>query len=76
MADKLRDIDIQFIDTAGNVFLNYNAYWGGETAAAKLTNYLKPEIATVYVGPTTNKLLIDNRIRKDPAGDIELRRIF
>jgi len=55
---------------------NYNAYWGGETAAAKLTNYLKPEIVTVYIGPKANKLLIDNRIRKDPAGDIELRRIF
>ena len=27
----------------------YDAYWGGETAAAKCTNYLKPKVATVYL---------------------------
>jgi hypothetical protein len=54
----------------------YNAYWGGETAAAKLTNYLKPKIATVYVGPKTARLIIDHRIKKDPEGDIELRNTF
>jgi len=55
---------------------DYNAFWGGETAAAKLTKYLKPQVATIYVGPNTGRLLLDNRIKKDPKGDIELRRIF
>jgi hypothetical protein len=27
----------------------FHAYWGGEIAGAKLTNYLRPEVATVYV---------------------------
>ena len=51
-------------------------FGGGETAAAKLTKYLKPQVVTIYVGPNTGRLLLDNRIKKDPKGDIELRRIF
>ena len=49
------------------------ALWGGEVAAAKLTNYLKPQAITVYVDrddPTA--VLIPNRLQKDPQGDVEL----
>lgn len=49
------------------------ALWGGETAAAKLTDYLKPQIITLYVdkeNPTA--VLVPNRLKKDPQGDVEL----
>jgi len=51
-------------------------YWGGEVAAAKLTKYLKPEIITVYTHDTPQKLLIENKLRKEPKGEIEILKAF
>ena len=39
----------------------FHAYWGGEIAGAKLTDYLRPQVATIYV---------------DEAGVAELLRAF
>jgi hypothetical protein len=53
-------------------------YWGGEIAAAKLTQHLKPQMATIYT-PELKALfewLIKNRIRQDPDGNIEIVRKF
>jgi hypothetical protein len=54
-----------------------HANWGGEVAAAKLTDHLNPQEATIYVDkdklPDT---LIQNKLRADPAGDIELLNRF
>jgi hypothetical protein len=49
------------------------AQWGGEVAAAKLTDYLKPQVVTVYVDKDNPAVvLIPNRLKKDPEGDVEL----
>lgn len=49
------------------------ALWGGEPAAAKLTEYLKPEVITVYADKDNPAaVIIPNRLKKDPAGDVEL----
>jgi hypothetical protein len=49
------------------------ALWGGEVAAAKLTDYLKPQTVTVYVDKDNPAaVLIPNRLKKDPEGDVEL----
>ena len=49
------------------------ALWGGEPAAAKLMEFLKPEVFTVYVDKDNlAAVIIPNRLRKDPAGDVEL----
>ena len=49
------------------------ALWGGEVAAAKLTDYLKPQTVTVYVDrDNPAAVLIPNRLKKDPQGDVEL----
>lgn len=55
-----------------------NFYWGGEVAAALLTQQLKPEIITIYKKENTplGKLLPQNRIRKDPEGEIEIVETF
>jgi len=44
----------KFVATDANWWKNieiekYNGYWGGEIAAAKYTNYLKPQVVTVYL---------------------------
>ncbi len=60
---------------------DYNAQWGGEVAADKLTNYLKPNFFTIYLqGKDTKKnmarLVIDNRLIPDPQGNIEILEAF
>jgi len=52
------------------------AYWGGEVAAAKLTNYLKPEQVTIYAQKTLGELLLTNKLKKDPNGDVEILEAF
>ncbi|MFV1985523.1 MAG: type IV toxin-antitoxin system AbiEi family antitoxin [Thiohalomonadales bacterium] len=62
---------------------NYNGYWGGEIAAAKYTDYLKPQVATVYFhNKTITKFLADARLQKatqwqeDKAGKVEIYQAF
>jgi len=51
-------------------------FWGGEVAAAHLTEYLKPQRITIYTNKPIGEFLLRNRIRKDPQGDIEMLRMF
>jgi hypothetical protein len=55
----------------------YQAHWGGEVAANKLTHYLKPQTVTLYMQPdtrdeATNRLVRTHKLRADPRGEIEL----
>ena len=54
----------------------FRACWGGEVAAAKLTKYLKPERVTVYTMGKPAKLLLTNKLKKDPDGDVEILEAF
>lgn len=54
----------------------FKAYWGGEIAATMLTKYLKPQIVTIYTKQPLGKLLLKNKIKKDPNGDIEILKAF
>lgn len=60
----------------------YEAQWGGEVAADKLTGHLKPNTVTVYmrrnahVRQNLTRLVADNRLRADPAGEIEILETF
>ena len=54
----------------------YNALWGGETAAAKVTNYLYPFIHTLYVNEKYGELVLKNRLRKNINGNILLCKKF
>ncbi len=55
---------------------DFNAYWGGEVAAAKITQYLKPQIATIYIRNDTTKLLLQNKLAKKPDGNVEILKAF
>ena len=53
------------------------ALWGGEVAAERLTQYLKPELITIYTtAQQLNQLLLDNRLKVDIAGDVEILARF
>lgn len=55
----------------------FKAQWGGEIAAARLTQYLQPQIITIYTMPQElNQLLAENRLRKDETGDVEILKRF
>jgi hypothetical protein len=57
------------------------AYWGGEVAADRLTNYVKPATFTIYLDTGQARenlaaLVTTHRLRADPAGDIEMLDTF
>jgi hypothetical protein len=55
----------------------FKAQWGGEVAAAKLTQYLQPQIITIYTTPQElDQLLIKNRLKRDQTGDVEILKRF
>ncbi len=58
--------------------LNYEyAQWGAEVAAAKLTQFLKPQNITIYVRQThLSNFLIENKLKKDNNGEIEILKRF
>lgn len=66
MPDWWRDQDIR----------QHHAYWGGEVAAEKLTGYLKPARVTLYVEGRPDRLILDNRLRPDVNGEIEILEAF
>lgn len=59
----------------------YGAQWGAEVAAEKLTGYLRPNTVTIYLHKENGKnnltrLVAENRLRPDAAGDIEILDAF
>jgi hypothetical protein len=57
------------------------ARWGGEVAAAKLTDYLKPATGTIYLEPAKARdalvtLVQEHRLRADPQGNVEILDAF
>lgn len=56
--------------------MNYEICWGGEVAAANLTQHLKPEKIIIYGKNPPGKLIIQNKLRKTDAGKIEFLEPF
>jgi len=54
----------------------FQAYWGGEIAAAMLTQYLKPQMVTIYVAGPPAPLIVQNKMKKHPDGPIEVMTAF
>lgn len=58
-----------------------DAQWGGEIAADRMTGYLKPGAVTIYMQPAQmqrhlTRLLVQNRLRADPHGEVEVLESF
>lgn len=69
---KTRDIDFW----KKSDLKNWSLFLGGECAAAKLTNYLKPEIVTLYAKEKSAIAYIANKYDKAKDGNIELLKKF
>lgn len=54
----------------------YGFAMGGETAAARLTKFLKPATVTMYGERADPKFILDQRLRTDPRGNVEVLRRF
>jgi hypothetical protein len=59
----------------------YDAQWGGEVAADKLTGHLRPNTVTIYMRPEDARrnlttMVVDNKLRADPKGEIEVLETF
>jgi hypothetical protein len=54
----------------------YGFLLGGEPAAARLTHHLRPGTVTLYGPKLEPRLLLDQRLRADPKGNVEILRRF
>ena len=57
-------------------FKYFGALLGGETAAAQITNYLRPLIHTIYIGDKLGEFVLRNRLKKNPNGNVEIVKKF
>jgi hypothetical protein len=55
---------------------DFDAYWGGEVAAGYLTDYLRPDTITIYTKHPIGKLVLKNKLKKDPEGNVEVLNAF
>lgn len=53
-----------------------HSYWGGEPAAAMLTQYLKPLQFTIYTREPVAKLVAAGRLRAERNGNVEILEKF
>jgi hypothetical protein len=51
-------------------------YWGGEPAADLMTNYLRPEILTLYTTENKNELIKHYRLIPDEKGKVKVYKKF
>jgi hypothetical protein len=70
-----RCLDLKMLDNWQKLTMPQNTWWGGENAGAKITNYLKPKLFTVYTR-NTKQLIIDWKLVPDKNGNIELYEPF
>ena len=49
---------------------------GAEPAAAKITRHLKPTVITFYGDRVEPRLIVDNALRTDPKGNVEIAKRF
>jgi hypothetical protein len=51
--------------------VDFDLFWGGEIAAAKLTGHIKPEMYAIYTDKLPGKLIYKFKFKKDPNGNVE-----
>lgn len=71
-------LDERFFTNWPKKIKEIDSYWSGEAAASVLTQYLSPEVFSIYtyndkVTPVFKKKL---RLKKDPKGRVKIKRCF
>jgi hypothetical protein len=60
-----------------NIYLkHFGALLSGETAAARITKYLRPLIHTIYIGDKLGEFILKNYLKKNPDVNIEFIKKF
>ncbi len=54
----------------------YNAAWGGESAGARLTKYLKPQNVTIYADSNLTRFQARYGLVRDETGNVDILRRF
>ena len=54
----------------------WDALWGGETAVAMETGYLRPEVATIYIEGDPDPLIAQYKLKQNQRGNVEIYRKF
>ncbi len=57
-------------------FKQHKSFWGGEPAGDLLTNYLQPEIFTIYSEETRNEIIKNYKLVPSQEGSIKIYEIF
>lgn len=71
--DSFRFLKTEDLANWKNLLLkNGKSWWGGEPAGEELTNYLKPEILTIYTLENHNELIKQYRLVPDPKGNVKV----
>jgi len=65
-----------FADWIADLHLHPGMQLGGEIAAARMTNYLKPATATFWIIDRVPLFVLEHRLIHDPAGNVEFLRKF
>ena len=65
-----------FADWIADLRLHPGMQIGGEIAAARMTNYLKPATATLWINDRVPLFVMENRLIHDPDGNVEFLRKF
>lgn len=64
--NRIRNIDLKYFD----------AQWGGEAAAEKMTNYLRAYIYTIYIAGNQGEFILRNRLKRNTNGNVLLMKKF
>ncbi|MCL4376847.1 MAG: type IV toxin-antitoxin system AbiEi family antitoxin [Actinobacteria bacterium] len=74
LVGKYKTENPEFVRTTD--FKYFGALLGGETAAAQITNYLRPLIHTIYIGDKIGEFVLRNRLKKNLNGNVEIVKKF
>jgi hypothetical protein len=72
--DKYLTENPEYIKTTD--FKYFGALLGGETAAAQITNYLRPLIHTVYIRDKIGEFILRNHLKKNQNGNVDIVKKF
>ncbi len=73
---RYRSIDQRFYTNWKDLKLQQGTHWGGEPAGDLLTDYLKPEVFTLYTNELQQDIMKNYRWIPDPEGDIWIYNTF
>lgn len=76
LINKYKPINDDFYTKWKKLKLPNGDLWGGETAADILTNYLKPEIFTIYTFHTNMRIIRNYGLIPDNEGDVHVYNQF